>query len=50
MSKGIQAKLDEVQTAVDRAGKALEDARKGFDEALAKLAQPPLPRRKKPSQ
>jgi hypothetical protein len=47
MSKGLQTKLDEVQKAVDSAGKALEEARIAFDAALAKLALPPPVRRKK---
>src|SRR5262245_38976749 len=38
MSNTSQGRLDEVQRAVDRAGKALEEARTAWDVALEKLA------------
>jgi len=47
MSKWLQMKLDEVQEAVDSAGKALEGSRIAFDAALSKLAVSPVRRNKR---
>jgi hypothetical protein len=38
MSIVVQRSLDELQRAVDRAGKALEEARNAWDVTLEKLA------------
>jgi hypothetical protein len=48
MSKAVQSKLDDVQKAVDRAGKALEDARKSIDELMAKWTTPAEPKATSP--
>ncbi len=47
IKSAIQERLEEVQRAVDSAGRALEEARTAWDVALAKLAKAQTVQRKK---